>query len=305
MAGVVGSVVLFLACGARTALFETAVLDDASVVGVQPEGGTDAVDALRDVVFYVPPDVTMANGCPDAAATLIYVITADSRLYSFYPPTSAFSFIGMVRCPGSANMAFSMAVDRAGIAYVLYDSGAIFRVDTATAACTPLPYVAGQSGFTVFGMGFAANGTGPGETLYVEGDTYYRARRGETPGLARIDTTTWTLTPIGSTTPPFYGGELTGTGAGDLFSFFFYATDTTGSRVGQLDKTTGQLLRSAYLPSVTIAQQSFAVAFWGGDFYLFTDGTVTRYSPTSGLTSVVVDLGDSIVGAGVSTCAPQ
>jgi hypothetical protein len=271
VAGVLVGALLLLACGARTGLL----------------------------------DVPVQSDCPDAAATLVYVITQDDLLYSFYPPAAAFSLIGRVACPGSEGSAFSMAVDRAGIAYVLYSTGDIFRIDTATAACTPLPYAPGQSGFTYFGMGFAANGAGPSETLYIEGDTYFSSGGGEAPGLASLDTTTWTVTRIGSTIPPFAGGELTGTGDGELFTFFFYETDAVGARVGQLDKTTGQLLESVELAEVMIERESFAVAFWGGDFYLFTDGTVTKYSPGTGSTAVVANLDNFIVGAGVSTCAPQ
>jgi hypothetical protein len=293
VAGALGGVLLLLACGARTGLPEAEAPNDA------------AVDAPGDVVLEVPSDIPVHSDCPDAAATLVYVITQDDQLYSFYPPTAAFSLIGTVACPDSGGGAFSMAVDRAGIAYVLYSGGDIFRVDTATAECTPLAYVPGQSGFTYFGMGFAANGDGPSETLYVEGDTDFSLGR-EAPGLASVDTTTWTVTRIGSTLPPFAGGELTGTGNGKLFTFFFYETDTVGARVGQLDKATGQVLESVELADVMIEGESFAVAIWGGDFYLFTNGTVTKYSPDTGSTAVVANLDTSIVvGAGVSTCAPQ
>jgi hypothetical protein len=318
--GVLGGLLLLVACGARTGLVETEPTD----AGPELDSNRDGVDAPResaldvgaegkgegdapfDAPFDIPDDVPVPSDCPDAAATLVYVITMDNKLYSFYPPTFAFSFIGDVACPGTTtDSTFSMAVDRHGIAYVLFDAGNIFRVDTATAACTTLPYVPGQSGFRYFGMGFATNGAGPSETLYIQGDSYYDPDSGEAPGLASLDTTDWTVTPIGSATPALAGGELTGTGGGDLFAFFYYPTDTSGSRLGQLDKATGQLTASAFLPDVTIDNNSFAVAFWGGDFYFFTDGTATRYSPSTGATQIVANLGDDIVGAGVSTCAPE
>jgi hypothetical protein len=145
------------------------------------------------------------------------------------------------------------------------------------------------------------------ETLYIEGDTYFSSdlNSHEAPGLATINTTTWDVTPIGSATPPLAGGELTGTGDGKLFVLFFYATDRTGARVGQLDKATGQLLESVELANVMVEGATFAAAFWGGDFYLFTDGAVTKYSPKTGSTAVVASLDEQIVGAAVSTCAPE
>jgi hypothetical protein len=317
--GILGGLVLLVACGARTALPEIEPPGDADLAR---DAGRDAIDAPFDrafdasaegkpdapfdAPFDIPEDVPVSSDCPDASATLVYVITMDNKLYSFYPPTSKFSLIGNVACPGeTTGSTFSMAVDRAGIAYVLFDSGNIFRVDTGTAACTKLPYAPGQAGFTYFGMGFATNGAGPSETLYIQGDSYYDPDSGEAPGLASVDTTDWTVTPIGSATPALAGGELTGTGGGDLFAFFYYPTETSGSRLGQLDKATGQLTASVFLPGVTIDGNSFAVAFWGGDFYLFTDGTVTQYSPSTGATNVVANLDDDIVGAGVSTCAPE
>jgi hypothetical protein len=55
----------------------------------------------------------------------------------------------------------------------------------------------------------------------------------------------------------------------------------------------------------------WAFAFWGGDFYTFTSPTdvgsvVQRFRPGDGtITSVAEFQPGVIVGAGVSTCAPQ
>lgn len=62
------------------------------------------------------------------------------------------------------------------------------------------------------------------------------------------------------------------------------------------------------LPGVTQAS-GYAFAIWGGDFYLFTapfDGTiVTRFRASDGSIVQVATSPQVIVGAGVSTCAPQ
>lgn len=317
---------LAMACGDRNALPTLAPAADASFdpMSHEPDSSPgidarDAQDAAPDVPADVPfdtpfdiaTDIPVPNDCPDAAATLVYVITMNDELYSFYPPTASFSFIGKVSCTGSSNSVFSMAVDRKGIAYVLFQGtdvsagGPLFRVDTASAACQSLPYVPGQDGLLYFGMGFATNGAGPSETLYLQGDTY--TLDGGSNALASLDTTTWTVTPIGAATPSLSGGELTGTGGGDLFAFFKYASDPSVAHLGQIDKTTGQLVSSVALPAAeSIARTSFAVAFWGGDFYLFTDGNVAKYSPKTGKTQTAYASlpGTDIVGAGVSTCAP-
>ncbi len=57
----------------------------------------------------------------------------------------------------------------------------------------------------------------------------------------------------------------------------------------------------------------WAFGFWGGEFYLFTTNTtdpslssiVTRFDPGDQSQVTVASLPETIVGAGVSTCAPQ
>jgi hypothetical protein len=47
------------------------------------------------------PDAPVFHPCPDAAATLIYVIGQSGTLYSYDPPTATFTTIGVVSCPGA------------------------------------------------------------------------------------------------------------------------------------------------------------------------------------------------------------
>jgi hypothetical protein len=56
---------------------------------------------------------------------------------------------------------------------------------------------------------------------------------------------------------------------------------------------------------------AWAFAFWGGDFWIFlqrsqdTSTTVYRFvTATQTLSTVIANTGRTIVGAGVSTCAP-
>src|SRR5690606_36088625 len=109
--------------------------------------------------------------CPDAEALLVYTITSTYDLQSFNPDTGQFRTIGHISCTApSGQSPFSMAVDRTGVAYVLFTDNLIYRVSTATAACIGTSYASGQSGFLRFGMGFATDTNGPTETLYVSGD---------------------------------------------------------------------------------------------------------------------------------------
>jgi hypothetical protein len=309
--------VLGVACGSKTGLIvpvehdsgvpvdagpDTAIVDSS----LPPEEDSAVVeeDALPPIDVHLPPPLD----CLDAGATLVYVITENNTLYSFYPPTATFStVIGNIACP-STSQPFSMAVSRSGVAYIVFYDGTLYEVDTqsATLPCMPTPFAMGQGGFAPrFGMGFSRDAVGTGETLYVASGS-----NGGTGGplqLARIDTTTFQLTVIGNLTPSIDDTELTGTGAGDLFGF--YATSTASSEIAQIDKANAMVTGYAPLPGV--AQGSgWAFAYWGGDFYTFTapstaSGTVvTRYRPSDQSIVQVATLGDVVVGAGVSTCAP-
>ena len=348
------------ACGSKTGLLVPQDDGQGSSTGGLPDPGADTpspfdagadmpspFDAGEEVAPLPPIDVTHApalvsNSCPDAAATLVYVITAQYDLLSFYPPTGTFTPIGRLHCPASdipikdlggtitlvPATPFSMAVDQQGIAYVVYDNGELFRVSTATGACRPTRFVAGQQGFTQhFGMGYSQGLQGQGESLYVASDDDLTDPDGGNailPRLGTIDTQSFRLRVVGAFRPPLYTAELSGTGAGDLFAFYSLIPYTsTPVAIGQVDKSTGQLVGQSVLPGIDQGC-GWAFAFWGGDFYTFTapasvprtpqhnlcgaerPGTVVnRFSPKDGSIVRVTQISEQIVGAGVSTCAPQ
>ena len=314
-------VAIVAACGSRTGLLvpvEEAPID-AAVDVARHEAGRDVL-VEEDVVeddglpgIDVSPPMTPSD-CPDAGSTLIYVISEDNSLYSFYPPSGALTRIGAIACPviDMYDEPFSMAVDQTGIAYVVFSNsmdsalgGELFRVSTATAACEATSYVVDQiPAFHTFGMGFSQNANGKGETLYLASDPL-----GSTPSqLGTLDTTTYELSVVGTFEPEVTGAELTGTGAGDLFGFS--ELDAEGDMaIEQIDKTTAAVVGQTPLPGV-VRGYGWAFAFWGGDFYTFTapngnNTVVTRYRPSDGTIVQVAQATDIIVGAGVSTCAPQ
>jgi hypothetical protein len=304
------------ACGSRTGLLVPPPHDASADVepDVAPEVGSDVLeepDAAEEDAL-PPLDVIEEpiNICPDAGSTLIYLITQSNVLMSFYPPTATFMEIGTINCPDPGTP-FSMAVDRtSGLAYVEFvPSGNLFRVTTTSPPqCTPTSFVSMQGGYpTLFGMGFAANAVDAStpETLYVAGDQGNVVQMGQGV-LASIDTTTFRLTQVGQFNPVINGVELTGTGSGELFAF--YATNAGSAAIGQIDRATAQVIGEANLPGVNVSG-GWAFAFWGGDFYLFTApggaSIVQRYRPSDGTIVQVAQTSLEIVGAGVSTCAPQ
>lgn len=246
---------------------------------------------------------TEDTSCGDVGK-VIFVVSDENVLLKFDPATSAFSVIGTLKCPaGFGDTPFSMAVDRAGVAFVLYQSGNIFKVRTTDAACAPSGYKAGQLGWQRFGMGYVSDTQGSSsETLYViDGTTI----GGGNEGLGLISHQ-GQLQPVGQFTQGLGGrtAEVTGRGDGRLFAFF--VGDAGQSSVAEIDKTTGATISNEpqALPSI----QAWAFAHWGGSFYLFNASSgssrVHRYTPGKGTTQILGDVGYRIVGAGVSTCAP-
>jgi hypothetical protein len=200
-------------------------------------------------------------------------------------------------------MPTSMAVDRHGVAWVLYDDGQIFHVSVNDASCTPTKYVADPS-FRKFGMGFSTRvAGGDEETLWLNDSAG--------SGLATLDTTTLALTRAGAFTGALAGhaAELTGTGDGRLFAF----AATSPATLAEIDKTTGATPSPRSLDTVSTGTD-WAFSFWGGDFYFYTansggfpDNTtdVTKLESATGKLQVVLtNIGFRVVGAGVSTCAP-
>lgn len=308
------------ACGSRTGLFVPRGSPDASVdvsPDVEPDVPEEPVLDASEEDAIPPLDVIEEpiNICPDAGTQFVYVITSQNVLMSFYPPTASFMTIGTINCPDPAGTnPFSMAVDRnSGLAYVLFQSGNLYRVTTTSPpTCIPTLFNSGQGGYpALFGMGFSANAVDAStpETLYVAGDP-----QGIGMGdgvLATIDTSSFALRQIGPFNPAINGVELTGTGSGELFAFYAI-NGGTDSAIGQIDRNTGQVTGQANLLGVSQGG-GWAFAFWGGDFYTFTapggadsSSVVTRYRPSDGsIVQVANTPGLTIVGAGVSTCAPQ
>ena len=109
------------------------------------------------------------TGCSEAAK-LVYVVSDSNELHSFRPDTTTFTRIGTLRCPSGGATPNSMAVDRAGTAWVNFSDGGLFKVSTSDASCQATGFEKLQSGFERFGMAFATNSaTSQDETLYVVG----------------------------------------------------------------------------------------------------------------------------------------
>jgi hypothetical protein len=242
------------------------------------------------------------GACAEGAA-LIYVVDDNDHLLSFDPrklPSDPFHTIGKLRCE-STQTPFSMAVDRMGIAWVLYSSGKIYRVSIIDAKCSQgaTPEGAPQ----LFGMGFVTDGPdAKTEKLFVAGF--------EDPRFAQLDIApkrpAWKT--VGELATTKKNPELSGTGGGKLFGFF--PEDGDDAFVSEIDRETGKLVgKRMKVGSPKGRIEGWAFAHWGGDYYVFVtiDGNSRVYvidGKTSQSKLVRENVPMKIVGAGVSTCAP-
>lgn len=306
----------FLACS----LILGACSCDDGVGAVSDSGPTSPVDArvVTDTPFDVPP----SDDCTDENNRKIFVLTTDlsdaareSHLFRFDPEDTRYTAIGQVECEVDGSFLRSMAVDRDGNAWATDTRGFLYRISTTTASCERSPFMTEQEGVSSFGMGYASLGEGSEERLYITatgswwtGDPIAYRR------LGVIDTASLELAIIGDIDAPTPANmELTGTGDGRLFGMVVDVRDLRNvvTTIERLDADTGSTLESRTVP--VEAQGGFAFAQWGGDFWLFTANDADearviqfRFDDANVVQMVDTDLGvpGTIIGAGVSTCAP-
>ena len=240
------------------------------------------------------------DGCSDEAKS-VYVVDQNYTLSRFDPPTKSFMDLGPLDCMARLGATpFSMGIDRNAVAWVLYSSGELFRVDTTSLNCTKSTWTT-QAGLSQFGMGFSTDAAGGAvDTLYVAGGA---GPSQPTSQLATLSTATFQASPVG----PVQGWpELTGTGNAELWGFF---PDAASPRIAQLNKANGQAIKTLPL-SIAGTPTAWAFAFWGGDFWVFlmknteSSTTIYQYDANGQLKGSKLAAGRTIVGAGVSTCAP-
>jgi hypothetical protein len=245
----------------------------------------------------VPLSAFINTICTEAGQ-FIYTVDRNGTLSKFDPATLTSTPIGTLDCP-EATLPYSMNLDQAAVAWVVYDDGHLWNVDVSNAHCTSTAFAPGQSGFTGFGMGSVFDSATGKDTLFVAGgptDT----------DLATIDLSTLTLSVVG--TIDASRTEVSGTGDGQLWVF-----EPSPPFIERLDPATGMTLEHHDLNAIT-SVGGYAIKFWGGAFYIFIGTDVWKVDrsslvagmndPTKAPTLVLSTPGLDVVGAGVSTCAP-
>ena len=258
--------------------------------------------------------------CPSQARP-IYLMDIENQLLSFDPASENLEFValGQVTCPaapaleGWSNtepLPYSMSVDRHARAWILYTSGEIFWVDLTDTAlhCERSDFVPASAGMEAFGMSFVANEAGAwSETLFVAGGQVGQIASGN---FGQIDPSTLQLSTIAPIPNVEQAPELTGSGNASWYGYF---PGVESSYIAEIDKGQGTLLQTWSLPPLDAVAAAWAFAHWGGDFYIFVavregeaiDNRVIKLDPSTGQTETVLeDQAYTVVGAGVSICAP-
>ena len=274
---------------------------------LRPHGDDDnGPDAGNDNGGGGDADNNNTQGCSDDAK-LIYVVDSDRQFSQFDPKTKTFKDLGTLACTSSASP-FSMAIARDATAWVLYDNGDLYHVETKNnLTCTKSAWTRGAQGETKFGMGFSTDQVGgTADTLFIAGGS--SPDSGTTSTLAKVDMGSLQPTKLGTVTG---WPELTGTGSAELWGFSPANPGWTSARVMQIDKVTGSALRTFTMGDLNGAPNAWAFAFHGGSFWVFLKRDYEDYTwihQINAATGAIVDskeaYGRRIVGAGVSTCAP-
>jgi hypothetical protein len=227
--------------------------------------------------------------CPVGGPTA-YLWTADAALYTFDPATLQTTLLGVVSCP-SDQPPWTMTVSGSGFGYMIYDDWNIYRVDLATLACTPTPYVPGQLGFTGE-EGVAVAREDGVERFFVFGD-------GTVPTLAVSDFTSFVLSEVGPATPDpdAFPVAVQGDASGRLYALSqtgtFFELGSTPAEVSDLAQTTlGE-------------PDNWAILRYGAGIYLFGQGgAVGLYDPVANQLVPLGSVNMSIIGASAAPCGP-
>jgi hypothetical protein len=249
----------------------------------------------------VPLSADVDTVCVDASRW-IYTLDDQEQLARFDPTTLTFADIATLRCPTSSTPN-SMAVDQNAAAWVGYQNGDLFKVNTTTGACEATSFKANQHDILTFGMGFVFDPSTGKDTLYIAGgQDLIRAPS----TLATVSFPGLVVTPVGAVDDGF--PELTGTGDGQLWGFIprDYSMQYQSILI-RLDPRSGNTLESYGYGSLANTNPAWAVKFWGGYFWVFLATSVykiSRDTPEIIETAIAYTGRPPILGAGVSTCAP-
>jgi len=283
-------------------------------------GPTASLDAARAGTYIVGVVVNDSDGCmstqattsitvaappPACGATTDYIFALDEAgtLYQFVPSTLAFTSVGAIGCSAfePSSTVNTMAVDGQNIAWVEYEDGNVYKVDTATLQCYPTGFNPASVANAGWGSSFVDDTAGSAaETFYIAVSN----------SLETINTTTLAVSNVaafsGITLSATDVPELTGTSSAELYGFFPGTTWV----LGNINRTTGVItgpIDLTIIGTTITTPGNWAFASWGNDFWFFVGGgtstDVFHYSAATAMTTLATTSTAIIVGASVSPCA--
>jgi hypothetical protein len=275
-------------------------------------------------------DVNLDSSVPACPADSVYMLTWSNTLYRFDPSKLTFTKVGTASCLPSSFSAFSMAVDRQGVAWIqgwIFTGSTpqwyLYQVSTTDATCSGSIMLPGVHNFETEGGGetfVSDQANSPAETLYSTVISGF-AGSGSQFAASTVNTMNGSVVPVGPLNLDGASGmSLTGTGDARLFAA---ESPTSTSDAGtdivftERDPATAAVKSTA---NVTIPPSYIVISmvFWGGDFWFFlrpagaTPWMVGRYQTMSQSFNIVVndvaiaanEPGLGITAVGISTCAP-
>lgn len=238
------------------------------------------------------PDQPATTTEPAAAGATTVYAHGPGTLYKLDPTTKAVTLVGAFS--GGCNEVIDLAVDASSHAFVTTDTG-LFKVDLATAACTPI-----ATGTYPNSLSFVPKGTldASVEALVGYFDSQY----------VRIDPQTGAITSVGALRSGFESsGDIVSVAGGG--SFLTVRGNGCGDCLLQVDPKTGDMIQNyGDLKHSNV----FGLSFWAGTAYGFDDtGHVFSIAPAgTSITTTDIKLpnaptGLSFWGAGSTTSAPR
>ena len=181
----------------------------------------------------VEPHRSIDNGeCTAETKTNAYLLDNNNTIYQFNPVSLAVTPIAPFNCSNNAIL-YSIAVQRTGIIWMLFDDGNISTYNIKTAQCRPTGFATNQSSFSLFSLAFLKSITDNSERLYV-------SKQNDPAGsLGVIDRNSLTLSNISAynTNLSTYV-DLAGTSDGRLFGTFADSPYT----LARIDPSNAQIL---------------------------------------------------------------
>jgi hypothetical protein len=237
------------------------------------------------------PDSGPASRCDRANGVVAYVVTNGADIYAINPAMVAVTFVTALACPAAGASPSTMAVSRAGIAYVKYNNGKIYSVDLTTHVCKQTPYPGTQTAEPPLNLGDYAISVDLPERMVFVGTS------GAERVLAQSDLSTFAASIV---------GQLPNDPSLDWLEFKFhdpgrlYGIEPAGTFV-QIDPVTAQVVDSQ---ATGFHAMDYAMLIYAGVTYLFGDTNEYQYDPASKVLKWVGPLPFSVLGAGSIPCGP-